>query len=201
MVERQLDALEAADGGRRVVRLRPGLIFKAEAGPEIARYFLGPLAPRWLLRPGTVPALPRNAGILLQGVASDDVARAYAAALHHDVRGAFNVATDEVLDLQTIAGIVGARTVPLPGGVLRALAAVTHAAHLQPTDAGWVDLARSVPVMATDRARRELGWTPRTTAADALRAALQAMADREGGPTPPLTAPDRGGLTHGGANP
>ena len=39
----------------RVVRLRPGLIFKREAGPEIRRLFAGPFLPAWLTRAGTLP--------------------------------------------------------------------------------------------------------------------------------------------------
>src|SRR3954452_4400563 len=43
--ERMLDTIEAANPGMRVVRLRPGLIFKREAGPEIRRLFAGPFLP------------------------------------------------------------------------------------------------------------------------------------------------------------
>src|SRR5690348_9565381 len=39
----------------RVVRLRPGLIFKREAAQEIRRYFIGPLLPSRLVRRGLVP--------------------------------------------------------------------------------------------------------------------------------------------------
>ena len=44
-VERLLDATELANPALRVVRLRPGLIFKTEAASEIRRLFLGPLVP------------------------------------------------------------------------------------------------------------------------------------------------------------
>ena len=44
-VERMLDEFEARAPTLRVVRLRPGLIFKREAASEIRRYFAGPLLP------------------------------------------------------------------------------------------------------------------------------------------------------------
>jgi hypothetical protein len=46
--------------------------------------------------------------------------------------------------------------------------------------------------MSTERARSELGWTPRHTAADALLDLLAGMRDGAGAQTPPLD-PDAGG--------
>ena len=45
MAEHALDELEARGTDTRIVRLRPGLIFKREAGPEIRRLFAGPFLP------------------------------------------------------------------------------------------------------------------------------------------------------------
>ena len=56
--ERDLDVVEAGHPELRVVRLRPGLIFQREAGPEVRRLFGGPLVPAWLLKPGRIPVLP-----------------------------------------------------------------------------------------------------------------------------------------------
>ncbi|MBW3605096.1 MAG: NAD-dependent epimerase/dehydratase family protein [Actinobacteria bacterium] len=50
-VERMLDDFEARHPAVRVVRLRPGLIFQAEAAASQRRNFAGPLLPRALLRP------------------------------------------------------------------------------------------------------------------------------------------------------
>jgi UDP-glucose 4-epimerase len=49
-VERLLDAFEASNPEVRTVRLRPGLIFKADAATEIRRLFRGPLLPSPLVR-------------------------------------------------------------------------------------------------------------------------------------------------------
>ena len=48
-------ALERTASGVRVVRLRPGLIFKREVGVEVRRLFLGPFFPNPLLRPLLIP--------------------------------------------------------------------------------------------------------------------------------------------------
>ncbi len=58
-VERLLDSHEREHPDMRVVRLRPGLIFKREAATEIRRYFAGP---RWSgpRPPGSRPTSPRT---------------------------------------------------------------------------------------------------------------------------------------------
>ena len=57
-VERILDALEGEAPELRIVRMRPGLIFKREAASEIRRLFAGPLLPNFLLRPRLIPFVP-----------------------------------------------------------------------------------------------------------------------------------------------
>ncbi len=191
--ERLLDELELAAPALRVVRLRPGLVFKAQAGPEIRRYFAGPLLPGALADPALLPLVPRNDRLRFQCVHSDDAAEAYRlAALEPHARGAYNVAADPVIDGAELGRILSARPVPVPPAVLRAVAAVTFAARLQPTPPGWVDLAHGVPLMDTSRAREQLGWTPRHTADEALLGLLKGMRDGEGAQTPPL-APNAGG--------
>jgi len=185
--ERALDGLETAHPDLRVVRLRPALIFQRAAASEVRRLFAGPLLPGALLRRGLLPLSPRNPRLLVQGVHADDVADAYRRALVREVRGAFNVAAEPVLDADAIRDVLGARaTVPVSAGVLRAAAALTWRARLQPTEPGWVDLGLGVPLMATDRARTELGWSARHAATSALEELLDALRRGEGGPTPPL---------------
>ncbi len=76
--ERLLDELE---GEVRIVRLRPGPIFKREAGSEIRRLFIGPLLPSPLVHPRLLPVLPLPPGLILQAVHADDVGEAYRLAL------------------------------------------------------------------------------------------------------------------------
>jgi UDP-glucose 4-epimerase len=127
-------------------------------------------------------------GLIFQAVHSLDVGEAYRLAIvRDDAHGAYNVAADPVLDPPELARILGARTVPVPAKVLRAAADVTWRLRLQPTSPGWLDMGLAVPVMDTSRARTELGWSPRHSAADALLELLDGMREGAGAQTPPLS--------------
>lgn len=188
--EGMLDRFEAEQPGTRVVRLRPGLIFKREAASGIRRLFLGRLVPPQVLRPSLIPFVPRTDRLVFQAVHTDDVAEAYRLVIVGDARGAFNIAADPVLDSDELGRILGARPLPVPAPALRAAADLSWRAHLQPTPAGWLDLAVGSPILDTSRARKELGWSPQYTSGQALRELLEGFADRAYGPTPPLA---RGG--------
>lgn len=188
-VERILDDVEARHPRLRVVRLRPGLIFQREAASEIRRYFAGPFLPGVLLRRGLIPFVPTHPRLRVQAVHTHDVAEAYRLAIvTPEARGAFNVAADPVLDGERIAKLLGARPVPVPGRALRIAADLTWRARLQPTPKGWVDMGLGVPIMDVTRARRELRWTPRKSAEDALLELLEGLREGAGYGTPPLDA-------------
>jgi nucleoside-diphosphate-sugar epimerase len=191
-VERLLDQFEARHPDVRVVRLRPGLIFKREAASEIRRLFAGPLLPGFLARPALIPIVPDVARLRFQAVHSYDVGEAYKLALTRNVHGPFNIAAEPVLDPRELGRLLGARPVPVPARVLRAAAALTWRLRLQPASEGWFDMALAVPVMDTARARRELGWAPRFSAGEALLDLLAGFRAGAGAQTPPL-APDAGG--------
>jgi UDP-glucose 4-epimerase len=191
-VERELDHFERAHPDIRVVRLRPALIFKREAASEIRRLFAGPLLPSPLMRRTLLPVVPAVPGLRFQAVHADDVGEAYRLAVLRDVRGAFNIAADPVLDPDELGRILGARPLPLPAAALRLGALVTWKLRLQPTPPGWVDMALAVPIMDFTRARTELGWTARRSSAEALLELLDGLRHHDGAPTPPL-APDAGG--------
>jgi UDP-glucose 4-epimerase len=185
-VERELQARAAQHPDLRIVVLRPALIFQRGAASEIQRLFLGPLFPPAAANPRLIPILPLPRGFAVQAVHTEDVAEAYALAVtRRDMRGAFNVAADPVLDARTLGDALGARSVSVPPRLVRALTAATFAAHLQPTEPGWVDLALQTPLMATDRIRA-LGWAPRHGATDALHELLAGIRERAGTATPPL---------------
>ena len=185
-VERLLDRVESEHPGMRVVRLRPGLIFKREAGSEIRRLFTGPLIPSSLVRPALIRVVPRHERLVFQAVHSYDVGEAYRLAITGQARGAFNIAAEPVLDPDELGRILGARPVRVSGRLLRAAAAITYRARLQPSEEGWVDLGLGVPVMDTTRARRGLGWQPRYSAAEALLDLLAGIRTGAGLNTPPL---------------
>jgi UDP-glucose 4-epimerase len=185
-VERLLDRFEHEQPQVRVVRLRPGLIFKREAASEIRRLFVGPFLPSPLVRRELIPVVPAAERLKFQAVHSYDAGHAYRLAAVGDAHGAFNVAAEPVLDPPALARLLGARQLPLPPGLLRAAAAASWRLRLQPSEPGWVDMGLSVPLMDTTRAREELGWKPRYGADDALRDLLEGLQRGEGLGTPPL---------------
>jgi nucleoside-diphosphate-sugar epimerase len=202
LVERMLDEVERDRPELRVVRVRPGLIFQRAAGTEIGRYFAGPLLPARLLRPQRIPVIPAHRRLRLQAVHADDVAEAYTRIVRSDVRGPVNLAAGPVLDARVAAEVFHGVPVPVPSPALLGAAALSWWLRLQPVDAGWVRLALAAPLMSSERAARELGWTPRTDAVSALRELVAGLAERAHAPSPPLSAdpglPGRlGGLARG----
>ena len=191
-VERRLDAFEHEHPHVRVVRMRPGLIFKREMGSQVRRLFTGPLLPRSLVRPGAIPLFPDIPRLRFQGIHSLDVGGAYRLAATGDARGAFNLAADPVLDSRELSRILEARRVRLPARVARAGASATWHLYLHPTPPGWLDLALGAPLLDWSRAREELGWEPTRRADDALLELMEGIREGAGLPTPPL-APDAGG--------
>ncbi len=187
-IEAFLESVESPE--LRIVRLRTALVFQRAAASEIARLFLGPLAPTRSIGRRRLPAIPDVDRLSFQVVHADDAAAAYEAAVMSEARGPYNVAADPVIDGALLARTLDARRVRLPVGVVRAAAAVTFATRLQPTSPGWVDLALGVPTMDTSAARRDLGWRPTHDSVSALRDLLDGFAAGAGGPTPPL-APGR----------
>ena len=193
-VERQLDRLEREQPEVRIVRMRPGLIFKADAATEIRRLFVGPLLPRTLLRPELIPVIPDVDRLRFQAVHSRDVGDAYRHALISDARGAFNLAADPPIGPPELADIFQARRVKLPRAALRGAAAATFALRLQPSEPGWVDMALAVPLLDSGRARNELGWQPTHTGTEALTELIDAMRRGADYATPPLAQETSGPL-------
>jgi UDP-glucose 4-epimerase len=184
-VERRLDRFEREHPDIRVVRLRPGLIFKRESGEEQRRLFAGRLFPRLLAK--RIPLFPDLAGLRFQAVHSLDVGEAYRLALKTDVQGPFNVVAEPVLDSPTLARLLRARTIRVPRGLARAAMALTWRLHLQPSPEGWLDLALECPLLDSSRARAELGWEPRYRADEALLELVQGVREGARLPTPPLS--------------
>ncbi len=191
-VERQLDRLEREQPQLRVVRMRPALIFKAQAATEIRRLFAGPLLPRFLLQPKLIPVVPDVDRLRFQAVHSLDVGDAYRRALLSDASGAFNLAADPPLGASELAALLDARPLRIPVSALRSAAAASFALHLQPAEPGWLDMGLAVPTMSSDRAREELGWEPRRPATDTLMELLEGMRTGADLQTPPLAGKTSG---------
>ncbi|WP_462202749.1 NAD-dependent epimerase/dehydratase family protein [Frankia sp. CcWB3] len=192
-LERVLDTFERDRPGIRVVRLRPGFIFKREAASQQRRLLAGPLLPGRVVRPAaapthpaTVPVLPDLPGLRFQVVHSSDVADAYRLAALTGARGAFNIAADPVVDVPLLADILNARIIRMPAGLARGALATAWHLHLVPASPQLFDAVLHLPIMDTARARAELGWSPRHDARAAIGSFLTGLREGAGLSTPPL---------------
>jgi UDP-glucose 4-epimerase len=182
-IERFLDDIDS--DRLSVLRIRPAIVLQPAAAGEIARFFLGPFVPTSLLRPALLRVLPWPRGLRGQIVHADDLADAIVRGLLAGTTGGLNVATEPLLTRPLVAGLLHAGAFDLPPAVPRALVTGTWKAHLQPTDAGWLDMALNVPIMDTGKAR-SLGWAPRHPADEVLRDFLSALAAGTGTGSPAL---------------
>jgi UDP-glucose 4-epimerase len=191
-LERVLDGLEAEHPQLRVVRMRPGFIFKREAATEQRRLFVGPLLPNPLVRPGLIPIVPDLTGLRFQALHSLDAGEAFRQAVVRPVRGAFNLAADPVVDAGELARLLDARTARLPTPAVRAALATAWQLHLVPASPQLFDAVLRLPIMDTTRARTELGWRPQHSSLAAVSEFLAGLRDGAGMDTAPL-APDTSG--------
>ena len=187
-VERLMDELEWERPDLKLVRIRPGLVFKLEASSEIQRLFIGGRWPRAVFRGAFIPFLPGNDRLRFQVLHSFDVGEAFRLALVKNAKGPFNLAAEPVLDPEVLSRALGKPVVKVPAVVLRRLFALSYHLRLQPAEPGWLELALNVPIMSTERARRELGWSPAHSSLAALGELLTGLRQGAGGPTLPLAA-------------
>jgi nucleoside-diphosphate-sugar epimerase len=89
--------------------------------------------------------------------------------------GAYNIAADGVLTVADVIRELGLTPVPVPAGLAsgaaRAATTIPPLPFLPPATE-WVEAATHPAIMDTTKARRELGWEPKYTALEALRATL-----------------------------
>jgi nucleoside-diphosphate-sugar epimerase len=90
--------------------------------------------------------------------------------------GAYNIAGDGLLTGADVARELGVTPLPLPDGLVRRAARVVSAVPrlpFVPPAAEWVEALSHPPVMDVSKAKHELGWQPRYTGVEALRATLR----------------------------
>ena len=187
--ERVVREVTARHPEMTVTVVRPTLVLQPDAGSEIGRYFLGPLlygAARLL--PGSVARLlplplPRFA---VSFVHADDVADAIVRILDRRAPGPFNLAAEPLMDGDALARTLGTVRIPVPAVAVRTAVQAAFAAHLIPTEPGWVDIGTRVPALNTTRARRLLDWAPVHRGDEVLQDFVAALGRGEGAPGPLL---------------
>lgn len=182
--ERLLDDFEKSHPDVLVTRMRPGIVGQREAGSALLRYGVPGLVPPRALR--LLPVLPFDRTVRIPMVHAADVADAIARALERRSPGAFNLAAPPDVTATDIARALRARLVPLPAKVLRAGVSLAWHGRVLQLDPGWIDLAFSVPLLDTTRARTELGWTPTRTGPQVLEEVVTGMTEAASARTPVL---------------
>jgi nucleoside-diphosphate-sugar epimerase len=118
-----------------------------------------------------VPSLP------LQFVHEEDVGRAFVLCIvGAGPPGAYNIAGDGVVTAADVARELGILPLPLPGRLAQATARAASALPSLPftrSVAQWAEAASHPSIVDTTKAKRELGWQPRYSGIEALRATLR----------------------------
>lgn len=171
--EALLDRHDATGTGPAVCRLRPGLVLQREAGSALLRYGLPALFPAAAL--DLVPFLPLDRSFAVPVVHARDLGSAVAAAVARQAVGAFNLSTATPLTAEVLGAALQARPVHVPWKLLRAAVSVGWNLRVERLDPGWIDLAFSVPLLNSDRARTELDWQPVVDTRTAIRETVFGM--------------------------
>jgi nucleoside-diphosphate-sugar epimerase len=133
----------------------------------------------WLVRlPVPVPVFAPD--VPLQLIHEDDVGEALLKCVLGDgPPGAYNIAADDVVTGADITRELGLAPLPVPSKLVHGAARVAAALPrppFTPPAADWVEAASHPSIMDTTKAKEELGWEPRFTAIEALRATLDGSA-------------------------
>lgn len=162
-VEEILDQLEPQNPKMRIVRIRPGILIGRRNAHE-----QDPLFRR--------RTLPRFSAARLPFVWDEDVAQAVLLALESDVRGAFNVCSDELLDARELGRRTGFRVIDVPRSVQKA--ASVFARFGGTMDPDWLAIADVELIPSSERALRELGWKPLCPTAESVLSYYDQVAPR-----------------------
>jgi nucleoside-diphosphate-sugar epimerase len=172
---------------------------QAEANPAVALYLLRPpivLGSHAVGAKGSLPAplagLVQNALALanrtpvpvpipapdlqMQFIHEEDVGQALLRCVVADgPPGAYNIAGDGIVTAADVVRELGLTPLTIPGGLIQSAARAASQILLPsfaPPATEWVEAASHPAIMDTTKAKRELGWEPRYTGLEALRATL-----------------------------
>lgn len=178
-LEQLLAAEAAVHPDVELYLLRPSIV----VGPNLVggkELLPGPLAPlgRWLGEQVLKARLPIPVPVVVPGVEmqlvhEDDVGEALLkCVVGAGPPGAYNIAGDGLVSLADMAREFGANPIELPERLTRSAARWLSGVAALPAAAEWVEALSHPAVMDTAKAKSELGWSPRYSALEALRATL-----------------------------
>jgi nucleoside-diphosphate-sugar epimerase len=162
--------------GIELTILRPTIV----VGPHTAADVGGSVPPVFRVLaslPGPTPAIafPQP----LQFVHEDDVSEAFAGALIAGAGGTFNLAGDGVVDGRALARELGLTPLPVPAALTRLVARNVVRLPRKPAALEAAEVLTHPVVLDCGLARDRLGWRPRYTSLEALRAAIRSAQDGE----------------------
>lgn len=118
--------------------------------------------------PALVPDLP------FQLIHQEDVAEALRlCVVGAGPPGAYNIAADDVVTGVDVARELGLRAVRVPGRPVAAAARAVSNLPFLPSSAQWIEAISHPAIMDTTKAKTRLGWTPRHSAIESLRATVR----------------------------
>jgi len=157
----------AASFARRYPDMRIGVLrFAPLLGPGVHNFYTR------LLDHRVVPVL-MGYDPLVQMLHPDDALEAAEAALARRAHGAYNVVPTRPITLVTALHTASKVPVPVPHPLAYPAVDLLWAAGLAEAPGGFIDYARYLFVADGEKARRELGFTPRHSSRDALVAYLR----------------------------
>jgi nucleoside-diphosphate-sugar epimerase len=183
--------------GQEKAELEDLLATEAAAAPGLALYLLrppvvlgphavgakdvlpGPLAPlgrRLFARPRRLPVpVPLLVpDFPMQFIHEEDVGRALLqCVVGAGPAGAYNIAGDGTVTAGDVAREFGALALRLPPGPAEAAARAVSRLPFLPPAAEWVEAVSRPALMDTTKAKEELGWRPRWSGLEAVRATLE----------------------------
>ncbi|ORA09569.1 NAD-dependent epimerase/dehydratase family protein [Mycobacterium arosiense] len=184
-VEHMLDDYERRNpDGVGIARMRPGFIMQRDAAMGLRRYTLPAyLDSRWLR---WLPVLPLDRSLCVSIVHAEDVADACVRAIERRATGPFNLAAEPPVSRDDIAKALRAYPIHVPLRLLWLAVEASWRARLQPIDRGWLDMAYSLPLLDTGRARDLLEWSPRWRSVAALADLIDGFLHGSGTASPVL---------------
>ena len=117
--------------------------------------------------PAVVPDLP------MQLIHQNDVAEALRlCVIGAGTPGAYNIAADDIVNGADVLRELGFLPLTVPGKPMAAVARAISTLPFLPSGLQWVEALSQPAIMDTTKARTELGWRPKHSAIESLRASL-----------------------------
>ena len=160
-VEQFLDQFEPQHAKQRIVRFRPHVVLGQYTQPLVKALLQRPC---YFLFDDPQP--------LTQCISEVDVATAMIQALFNDVRGSYNLATDQVASFYLIQKHLRNLSLPLPFELARHVHQWAWRYTGRYGDPAWLDCLQYSLTIDNEKAKRELNWAPTLNLFECLDATI-----------------------------